>query len=188
MRALTCALTVLSLFTVCGTVAAQTASELGIPGPPPTTHAAPPPLPEELDRREPVASELRSEPMGWAVAPSRVADGVRNPVYGTVPDDGIMWNGAMFFVGFYVSGVATTLPFAFAGCCVDESYSVLAFAPFAHWAVAFGGQWVTLIGGGLFAGLELIAAIIFAAGLGHHHAALRPGEVTLGRDGVEVAF
>ncbi len=113
---------------------------------------------------------------------------MRYPVYGTEPDDGIMWNGAMFFLGFYVSGVATTLPFAFTGWRSNPDYAVLSFVPFGHWAVAFGGGWTAVIGGGLFTGLEFVAAIIFLGGFSHHHPALRPGDVVLTRDGVEVAF
>jgi len=109
-------------------------------------------------------------------------------VYGTEADDGITWNGAMFFLAFYLNGIATTLPFGLAGCCTDPAVAAFSLVPFAQWAVGFGGGFAAFIGGGLFAGLEIVAAIIFADGLFHHRPALRPGDVRASREGFAIAF
>ncbi len=129
----------------------------------------------------------------WPPPPSEGLGGILDPAYGYEPDDGLVWNGAMFFVAFYFNGILTTAPFAAIGCCTDPTFVAFSFVPFAQWAAGFGGNFVGLIGGSIFSILEVAAAILFLAGIFHHREALHPGrraagDVTLGRDGVEVAF
>jgi len=174
-----CAAIALGSFAAPTRASAQLADRLDVPDPPDGDLA-----PVDVTPRVPT---------NWGVAPD-VREGIRDPEYAYEADDGIVWNGAMWFLAFYVNGVATTLPFTVAGCCVDSAWSVLAFVPFVQWASAFGGSFVPVIGGGLFAGLQIVAAIVFAAGVFHHREALRPGprreagDISLAGDGVEIAF
>lgn len=140
--------------------------------------------------------ELGAPASRWPEPAPSLAEGIRDPLRGTVPDDGIVWNGLGLFLGAYVSGLLLTSPFV-AVCCGNEAFAAFGLVPFAQWAVGFyqtgwGGAGATIfITGGVFAFWQIFGALILLGGLTHHREVIRPreaGEVSITSDGVEVAF
>lgn len=189
MRLLGAALSALGLLAFSATAIAQAERQPDIPAPP-TDYGNVPPPSHELVPSEPEAP-LEGE-VAWGIAPTGVTGGLRDPVYAYESDDGIALSGAIFFLSAYVTGIALTLPYAFACCRTDSTFAPFAFVPFGQWAVAIGGRGEAALSGSLAALFEIVGSIIFLAGIFHHRAVLRPGreagDVTFGRDGVQVAF
>lgn len=145
-------------------------------------------VPADFDR----PSQLESPEPAWPAASYAVTrDGLRDPVLGTAPDYGLIWNGLGWFLGLYLSGGLIAGPLGLFGW--EGEFAAFALVPFAQWAVGFGGSITAGIAGSVFSVVQLVAAIVLFAGLGHHHPIVssgsrQAGTVGFGPGGLEIAF
>ena len=162
---------------------------------PPSDYGTPPT--SDAPVRFDAPPELEVAPVSWPEPATSLGDGIRFPVRGTQPDEGVVVNGIGFFIGAYVSALLLTTPFANSGRG-DTGFILFGFVPFAQWAVGFydtgccANSIFIFINGAVWSVMQVVGAFILLGGLLHERDLIRErpeaGDVSLTPNGVEVAF